>query len=340
MKKLVSKASYSINSCRSFFYTMEACFVQGLSRKLEPFVKAPKKFDKVVMDCLKNRAKKLHDEDAKNIQEGIYPFEVLVKPKWALENISIFPRLAIDYLMMARKRKMKTSKKVDVKEDLPDYVKRNFHFQTDGYFSENSARLYSSQVEILFYGTAAPMRRMLIKEIKKKLGAKKDKPLKILEIAAGVGGATSDFSKSFHIEKYVVTDISEEYLSVAKEHLADERLTYRQAIAEELPFQDEEFDVVFSVFLFHELPRRERETALLEAKRVLKKGGVFAFCDSLQKDDDIGLNPVIENFPIDYHEPFFKAYTLWDVGLSLSNIGFKEVSSKFHLLSKHFTAVK
>ena len=36
---------------------------------------------------------------------------------------------------------------------------QDFHFQTGGYLSEDSARLYDVQVETLFMGTAGPMRR-------------------------------------------------------------------------------------------------------------------------------------------------------------------------------------
>ena len=69
-----------------------------------------------------------------------------------------------------------TGKFSDVKtnKDLPKYFLRNFHYQTDGYLSEKSARLYEFQVETLFSGCAATMRRFsmipLIKFIKEVCG--------------------------------------------------------------------------------------------------------------------------------------------------------------------------
>lgn len=51
------------------------------------------------------------------------------------------------------------------REDYPKYFNRNFHFQVDGYTSENSAEIYDHQVEILFAGMAAPMRRLLLNEL-------------------------------------------------------------------------------------------------------------------------------------------------------------------------------
>ena len=42
---------------------------------------------------------------------------------------------------------------------VPDYYAQDFHFQTGGYLTEGSARLYDVQVETLFMGAAGPMRR-------------------------------------------------------------------------------------------------------------------------------------------------------------------------------------
>ncbi len=227
----------------------------------------------------------------------------------------------------------------------PDYLNRNYHFQTDGYFSEKSAKIYEQQVEIHFSGTAAPMRRMLIKHIKNnrdELGHVR--PLRILELGAGVGSASLDFSKSFAVSKYVVSDISKPYLEVAKERLSKIDpggvFEFVQSPAEKLPFADGEFDLVFSVYLFHELPRTVRDEVLAESYRVLKKDGVLGICDSLQIGDDEKLDGVLENFPRNYHEPFYKGYTLWDASKSLSSTGFTKIASSHQLLSKYWSAVK
>ena len=41
---------------------------------------------------------------------------------------------------------------------------QDFHFQTGGYLSEDSARIYDIQVETLFMGAAAPMRRTALRD--------------------------------------------------------------------------------------------------------------------------------------------------------------------------------
>lgn len=338
MKKLIEHSVLATNLSKTLLYAVEYKLLNQLSKSFSMFVKPPfEEKDKEVLEYFKEHVIKLHREDAKNVAEGIYPIEV-IKPKGPKEHIKNLPKLLIDSLKISRRRKLNLQKDFDVDSvEAPDYLKRNYHFQTDGYFSDESARLYEHQVEVLFAGTAGPMRRMLIKMIKDKTG---NKPLKILELGAGVGTATLDFSKSLNFTSYTVSDVSENYLQAAQKRLSDPRMTFVQTAAEMLPFKDEEFDLVCSVYLFHELPSQVRAQVLAESKRVLKKGGTLAICDSLQVDDEPKLNKVLKNFPIDYHEPFYKGYTVWNVGESLKEAGFQNIVSDFKLLSKYWTAEK
>lgn len=339
MKKIIENSIVASNLSKTLLYSLEYRLLNKLSKSLSFFVKAPfEEKDKDLIHFLRDQVIQLHKEDAKNIADGIYPIEV-IKPKGAKEHIKNLPKLILDSLKVSRRRKYNIKKDFDIEpEDAPDYLKRNYHFQTDGYFSEQSAKLYEHQVEVLFSGTAGPMRRMLIKKIKEKL--KNDKPLRILEIGAGVGTATLDFSKSFNFSSYTVTDVSEPYLNVARKRLNDPCFEFVQTAGESLPFETGQFDLVFSVYLFHELPGSIREKVLAESYRVLKEGGIVAICDSLQKDDEPKLNRVLENFPIDYHEPFYKGYTVWKTSESLDSLGFKNIYSDFKLLSKYWVAEK
>ena len=49
--------------------------------------------------------------------------------------------------------------------------------------------------------------------------------------------------------------------------------TFQVAAAENLPFPDRRFDVVFSTLMLHHLPRKTRQQCAGEIKRVLKVGG-------------------------------------------------------------------
>jgi len=119
-----------------------------------------------------------------------------------------------------------------------------------------------------------------------------------------------------------------------------EKFSFKKAAGEALPFNEGEFDIVFSVFLFHELPSEIRQKVLEESQRVLKPGGLLGICDSLQRDDDPHLNIILEQFPIDYHEPFYKAYTLWNVQKSLEEARLKLLESSHVMLSKYWVAKK
>ena len=339
MKKIIENSIVASNLAKTILYSAEYKLMNQLSKSFSMFVKPPyQESDKDLIQYLKDGVLKLHSEDAKNIADGFYPIEV-IKPKAPKEHLINLPRLLVDSLKISRRRKFNIKKDFDIElDDAPDYLKRNYHFQTDGYFTEQSAKLYEHQVEILFSGTAGPMRRMLIKMIKEKISS--NRPLKILELGAGVGSATLDYEKAFNFSSYTVTDVSGPYLNVAKKRFKNPKMEFVQAAAESLPFADDEFDIVFSVFLFHELPQAVREKVLKESHRVLKKGGIVGVCDSLQKDDVPKLNKVLENFPIDYHEPFYKGYTIWNTNSSLNEIGFKDIRSDFKLLSKYWVAEK
>lgn len=54
---------------------------------------------------------------------------------------------------------------------------------------------------------------------------------------------------------------------------AGARATFHVAVAENLPFTDRRFDVVFSTLMLHHLPRKTRQQCAREVNRVLKIGG-------------------------------------------------------------------
>jgi ubiquinone/menaquinone biosynthesis C-methylase UbiE len=339
MKQIIERSALSVNLAKTLLYTFEYRAIYLLSRSFSLFVRPPhleRRTD--LIEHLRNKVIEIHKIDAENIANDVYPIDVII-PKAPGDHVRNFPKLLLDSLRISRRRKLNLKNEINQDElgDAPDYLNRNYHFQTDGYFSVDSAKLYEHQVEILFSGTAAPMRRRLIQKIKE---ARSDsQPIRILELGAGVGTASVDFAKSFKFSSYVVSDVSSQYLEVAKKRLKG-RFEFVRAKGEDLPFKDGEFDLVFSVYLFHELPRSVREKVITEAYRVLKKDGMIAICDSIQKDDDPLLNEVLDGFPLDYHEPFYKDYTLWDAKECMEHAGFKDIHSDHKLLSKYWTAKK
>ena len=102
-------------------------------------------------------------------------------------------------------------------------------------------------------------------------------PSALLEIAAGTGAVTRAVAALLPVGvRYVATDLNEPMLAVAKQRQGnDPRMTWRQADALTLPFDDAAFDVVCCQFGAMFFPDRSQGYA--EAKRVLKPDGTYLF---------------------------------------------------------------
>jgi SAM-dependent methyltransferase len=99
-----------------------------------------------------------------------------------------------------------------------------------------------------------------------------------LEIGAGTGYFTLNLLQAGLIERATATDISAGMLAALADS-ADELGETVRAVrteAEELPFADSSFDLVFGHAVLHHVPDLER--AFGEFARVLRPGGVVAFC--------------------------------------------------------------
>ena len=194
----------------------------------------------------------------------------------------------------------------------PDYYLRNFHFQTDGWLSTQSAKIYDYQVEALFLGTADAMRRQLLPSMgaffnqKGAAGA----GVQHLDIATGTGRFLSFVLDNWPSLEATALDLSPFYLAEAKSTLAPKHPSCKfvEAAAEQLPFPDASFDSISCVYMFHELPRDIRQRVVSEMARVLRPGGKVFFCDSAQ-EGEVPTDRVLEGFTILAHEPFYLDYT-------------------------------
>jgi len=71
-------------------------------------------------------------------------------------------------------------------------------------------------------------------------------------------------------------------------------------------------DAVTAAFMFHELPTKVRRTVFREFARVLKRGGRLVILDSLQTGDQPDYDGMLELFPQNYHEPYYRSYVKED----------------------------
>src|SRR5687768_6167617 len=110
-------------------------------------------------------------------------------------------------------------------------------------------------------------------------------PDRILEIAAGTGIVTRALDRAAPQAQIVATDLNPMMLGVAQ-NLRSDRVSFQPADAQDLPFDDQSFDLVVCQFGVMFYPNKVR--AHQEARRVLRSNGHYL----LVSFDRLELNPV------------------------------------------------
>ena len=220
-------------------------------------------------------------------------------------------------------------------EQLPAYFLQNFHYQTGGYLTENSAELYDMQTEVLFSGSTNAMRRECLVPLSVFMKGQDQRKIKIADIACGTGRFGRFIKQAYPRIDLTLSDLSDAYLDEARRHLKDySSVSYKMANAEKLPFADESLDVVTSIYLFHEVPPKVRRIIAKEFARVLKPGGRLIFMDSLQLGDDEHFDGMLQSFPVNFHEPYYGSYIKENLADIFGEAGLKQSESRPVFLSK------
>jgi SAM-dependent methyltransferase len=120
--------------------------------------------------------------------------------------------------------------------------------------------------------------RQVVGKLRKALGADPGRFDRALEIGAGTGYFSLNLLRAGVVGEAVATDISPGMLEVLSESAAELGLEIETAACEasELPFPDDSFDLVIGHAVLHHLP--DLDAAFREFRRVLRPGGVVAFC--------------------------------------------------------------
>ncbi len=335
---------------RAAYFTAQYLLFDFIASLFPGAISPKKRRDPALLKELIRQIDVLLSEDAELFSGGVLPINHLLEGS-VQKHLGRIPKLIRDGIQVYRRRGQFKHKDFEGKvkskaEKAPEYYQRNFHFQTDGYFSKDSAEIYDHQVEMLFSGTADAMRRSWIKKILELQRAKDLRPegknLKILEVACGSGAATRILVDLYPKAKITATDLSSEYVAFAKERISarGSRVSFKTANAEKLLFKDGEFDLVVCVFLFHELPLGARKNVISEMGRVLKPGGLFVAVDSIQLGDSKIFDPLLADFPKNYHEPFYKNYVATPLGPLFESASLKLIEAAPAFASKYWIAEK
>jgi ubiquinone/menaquinone biosynthesis C-methylase UbiE len=290
----------------------------------------------------------LMEIDWEEAEQGLYPTILLFDAPW-LDWAARYPMVWLDMPSTWNRRSERnvTDLPPDVEsENYPYYYLQNFHHQTDGYLSDHSASLYDLQVEILFNGTADPMRRRVIKPLVQGLRAFAERPasqLRVLDVATGTGRTLRQVRAALPQAQLVGLDLSSAYLRQANRWLSqlpDELPQLVQGNGESMPFASGSMQGVTCVFLLHELPGDARQNVINECFRVLEPGGVLVLADSVQLADSPQFETAMDNFRRVFHEPYYRDYIGDDIEARLTAAGFSGIRATSHLMTRVWSATK
>jgi ubiquinone/menaquinone biosynthesis C-methylase UbiE len=273
------------------------------------------------------------EKDARDVAAGLYPAmdEAPARPVRSVLQ-------ALDFLVDARvvDQRRRRGDGVEVRSEpetqaYPNYYRQNFHYQSGGWFTAESARRYDAQVEALFAGTAGAMRRRGLSLLARHWRGRDQRALKLVDVACGAGGFLRDLKATFPRAALAGLDLSPAYLAKTRQRTG---LGVVQANAEALPFADASLDAVTCVYLFHELPPRVRPVVAAAIARTLKPGGVLVFVDSVQPRDEPDLARLLEAFPAYFHEPYYSTYAETDLAALFSGAGLRLIGEDRAFLTK------
>lgn len=152
---------------------------------------------------------------------------------------------------------------------------------------------------------------------------------RLLEVACGTGISTEHLWRALGPEVDIVaTDLNDSMLDHAREKRGNLKgISFRQADAQSLPFDDASFDTVvcqFGIMFFS-----DKEKAVAEIGRVLRPGGtlVFTVWDSLEKNlvADISQKTIASFFktdPPDFLTVPFGFYEIEPIQILINGAGF------------------
>ena len=132
---------------------------------------------------------RLFAQDLANVEAGIYPLPA--DHDGPLPELLARSRLFFADLPEVHRRRESGGRRQVLSEATrgkrPDYYLQNFHFQSGGWLTEESARLYDTQVEVLFKGTANATRRQALLPLHELFAGRDQRRLKLIDIGCGTG---------------------------------------------------------------------------------------------------------------------------------------------------------
>jgi hypothetical protein len=103
----------------------------------------------------------------------------------------------------------------DKADELPAYFLQNFHYQTGGYLTEESAEIYDMQVDVLFSGSTNAMRRECLVPLYDWMRGRDQRKVHVADIACGTGRFGRFVKQAYPRINLTLSDLSDAYLKEA-----------------------------------------------------------------------------------------------------------------------------
>ena len=131
----------------------------------------------------------LIEQDLANVEAGIYPLPADHDGSLLtlLDRSRLFFRDLPDVEERRRRNGTREVLNAKTRGRRPHYYLQNFHFQSGGWLTEESADRYDTQVEVLFKGTANAMRRQALPPLAEAFAGRDQRKLRLIDIGCGTG---------------------------------------------------------------------------------------------------------------------------------------------------------
>jgi hypothetical protein len=131
----------------------------------------------------------LWQQDLANVEAGVYPLPA--DHDGSLKMLLHRSRLFFEDLPAVHRRRESGDHSEVLSEETrgkrPRYYLQNFHFQSGGWMTDESAQRYDTQVEVLFNGAANATRRQALPPLREVFAGRDQRRLSLLDVGCGTG---------------------------------------------------------------------------------------------------------------------------------------------------------
>jgi hypothetical protein len=128
-------------------------------------------------------------QDLANVEAGVYPLPA--DHDGSLKMLLHRSRLFFEDLPAVHRRRESGDHSEVLSEETrgkrPRYYLQNFHFQSGGWMTDESAQRYDTQVEVLFNGAANATRRQALPPLREVFAGRDQRRLSLLDVGCGTG---------------------------------------------------------------------------------------------------------------------------------------------------------